>query len=177
MDDPFAPPTTDVSTVEASDPADLMRRRLTLRQESAVRGVGLTYFVLGVSISAFAASSLPKVIYQAALPGVFLRILAGAGLVGLGAGLRRLDPWSRWPAIAASSALGLLTWPWGAPYHAIVLFLLLSPHGRSVLSRDHAALIARTPEIKHPPPSRRVIGLFIALAIYLGYVVVLRVRG
>lgn len=175
-DDPFASPQAGLEPEASADPADEAKRRLMLRTETAVRAVGLTYFMLGATVTAVAAAELAQAKISGALLNGALRLSAGVVVILIGYGLRRLSPAARWPAIAAST-FGLLQFPLGTAYHLYVLVLLLSPKGRAVLSRDHAALIERTSALRHPPMSWRVAAVFALLLAYLAYSVVERVRA
>lgn len=175
-DDPFASPQAGLEPEASADPADEAKRRLMLRTETAVRAVGLTYFMLGATVTAVAAGELAQIKVSGGLLTGLLRLAAGVLVILIGYGLRRLSPAARWPAIAAST-FGLLQFPLGTAYHLYVLILLLTPKGRAVLSRDHAALIDRTSTLRHPPMSWRVAAVFLLLLAYLAYSVVERVKA
>ncbi|MCB9741977.1 MAG: hypothetical protein H6741_09750 [Alphaproteobacteria bacterium] len=88
---------------------------------------------------------------------VVLPALLAAAQLGVGEGLRRLDPRSRAPAILLAGAL-LPLLPLGTLLGIALLSQLLSLGGRTILSPAYAVIRSRTPHVA-PPRSKLAVAV------------------
>ncbi|MEM6979991.1 MAG: hypothetical protein AAF539_10015 [Planctomycetota bacterium] len=131
-------------------------RNYHLKHEASCKSIGILYYLGG----GFATvSGVLMLAGEAATPndlrGGFLPVLIGLLYFGLGIfqifvgrGLRRLQPWSRFGAIALS-VIGLLGIPVGTLISIYVLYLMLSAKGRVVYSESYKRIVEQTPHIKY----------------------------
>lgn len=191
-----APVPADVNEDEA-------RRLDRLDRERAVRRIGLLNYGLALRSLSIA---VPEVQSYFALGGfrllpvvdIALPVVFAVVNLGIGLGLRRLRRGARWAEVAwnglvAAIALVWTSWVWRhggfvawrdwpdfAVSRVLPLFLLvvmLLPRTAAVVSAEHRALVARTPQVGRRPPARRsVVGaLSLGFLVIVGTVVVLNV--
>lgn len=155
---PYTPPESDLR----DDPDSERQRRLDdIGHEAELLGLALFLVFLGGTCF-FLGGGGERAKMTTLLDRSQLRLGILIGATGLP--LAWLAPKSWIPAAVACFALVFWGFPFGAPLGCYGLFLLLSPSGRRVLSREHKALRARTPSLQ---PSRvpRVLAtiLFVSL--------------
>jgi len=166
MDNPYAPPLSDVEQMDADALAD---RRAHLRREAELKGLAFLLALGGVFLL---LGTLPSLLlhtagapeFSASSPWVPLLIAAlGALWFAAGWGLRRTRRWSRLP-VALSALTMMLIPPVGTLVGVCALYLLLQARGRRVLRGDYADVGARTPGLK-PGASWLLLGTLAALVL------------
>lgn len=165
--DPYAPPRAPLETVAVRERRALLGVERDLRTLGAVIvGMGLIGLSLGLLL-------VGNTLVSGLGPGEdlsrgWLHLGVGLVLVKLGRDLRRLRPWTRWPAVLATVFLGVF-FPVGTLVAVLVGWRLLTPSAGRVLSTTHEALREATPELS---PGRSwgvvlivLVGVLAALAI------------
>ena len=144
----------DHPTVES----DVAIRESYLKLENRIRTIGtLTVFFGGLFGLAVAA-----VLFGGGSPGTegwSLEIVAASAAslipvllpLATGIGLRRLQRWSRLPAIFFFTCL-LVGIPIGTFIGGYVLYCIAPARSRTVFSRDYAGIIAATPQFQYKTP-------------------------
>ncbi len=166
---PYAPPVANIAPpLPDTGIAHLEAiRREHLKVESTIKTAGVL-FCLGAIVLLFTAGSI---IFNLAkttlgpLPGAMIIVILGLIQGATGIGLRRLQPWSRIPAIILS-AIGLLAFPLGTIINALILINIAGKKGKRILSSDYKDIVAMTPHVKQKT-SIWVIILLVILAIFL----------
>lgn len=122
-------------------------RRRHLSHEASIKAIALLYY-MGAAICLLTGTMLIL-----ALTTQGNVISAGIGILPFGIvfgvvgfGLRGLRPWAR-PFTILLSTVGLLGFPVGTLISAYMLYLMLSPKGRLVLSAEYAEIVESTPHI------------------------------
>lgn len=132
-------------------------------------GMGLIGLGLGLLLSGHGlAATLTPTATQDELWRGLAHLGGGLLLVKLGRDLRRLRPWTRWPAALALTFLGLF-FPVGTLLAVLVGWRLLTPKAGRVLSASHGAVRAATPELA--PRRSWAIGLLVFLGVLAGLAV------
>ena len=166
---PYAPPAAEVADISGVNPEVEAYRREHLKHESAIRSIGLLYYLsafglsLGFVALVFALLLAQQVQQEAA--AIVLAVVYGLfamAFFALGHGLRRLKAGARIPAIILSF-VGLLAFPLGTLINGYILYLLMSAKGMRVFESDYADIVSATPHIKY----RTSIVIWILLAILL----------
>jgi hypothetical protein len=114
---------------------------------AVIVGMGLIGLGLGLLLSGHSlTTTLRPTAAQEELWRGLLHLGGGLVLVKLGRDLRRLRPWTRWPALLAVVFLGIF-FPVGTLLAVLVGWRLLTPSAGRVLSPKHEALRQATPEL------------------------------
>lgn len=134
-------------------------RHAHLGHEAALQSVGFLWmlgavFLVPAGIASI-AGSLAATASGAGGGELGLLIMFGAVYLVMGVtsgwtgwALRRLDERARGPALILA-AVGLLGFPIGTVISAYILYLVASAKGRTILSPEYRALVARTPHIRY----------------------------
>ncbi|MCB1227252.1 MAG: hypothetical protein KDK99_15650 [Verrucomicrobiales bacterium] len=172
MENPYAPPSVDVSLNPVLDSEAEQIRKEHLKHEASIKGIGTLYIltaiivVCGVLFMSFAFWSAGESPDSASPVGlvIILLLLGGLGVFHfmVGRGLRQLAPWSRVPTIVLSS-IGLLGFPFGTIINGYFLYLVASQKGSMILSERYREIVRLTPHIKY----RTSIVVWILLGILL----------
>ncbi len=166
MPAPFNPYAGASQVVEDVDsPGDLIAQAEALRRdhltyEANLKIMGGLCYLCGVGALwmlvqrvSFANSEL-GIEFSGAMSSVWLSIVAPPVIAmmiffALGRGLLTLKPWVRLPGFLICLA-GLFIFPVGTVVCAYVLYLFYSDKDCFILSREYAAIVAATPEVKYP---------------------------
>ncbi len=170
---PYAPPQA-AKLISDSTPEAI--RRAHISHETSIKTAGLLYALLGglmllpVLIGMLEAlAGVPK---AGRYDSLSLVLLLAVFVLFLGAGMRRLRPWARVPmAIVSGLVAAISIFTVLAPLlNLYVLWLLLSPKGKTVFSPSYQDIIALTPEVR---PKHSVITLFLVALLVLFVIAVL----
>lgn len=149
-ENPYAAPQTFGTLPDHPSPAQQIRKA-HLNTEACIRATGFFYNLGGGF--ALLMGALPFVTEATAGRGPqvatdLLLIALGIALFIVGAGIRRLKPWS---GVAAGilSGIGLLGFPLGTLVCACMLYLTFGQKGKMVISEPFKTVIAETPHIKY----------------------------
>jgi hypothetical protein len=153
-DNPYVSPIVPAIVVAQADASQAEAiRRAHLGHEAEIRAVGWLYY-FGATIVVLLWLLMALGIAPRELHGSMDRMFLGSVYfvlfvvhVVLGAGLRRLARWVRWP-VGLLSCLGLLAVPAGTLINAYVLYLLFSAKGSVVLGKSYPNVLAETPHLK-----------------------------
>lgn len=147
---PYAPPRA-ATLIEESSPTAV--RRAHIGHETSVKAIGGLYALLGGLLLLPVFIGMLETLTRASRGNDFgmlgLIMLTGAGILVLGASVRRLRPWARIAMAVVSGLLAAVTvlsivFPFLNLY---VLWLMLSARGRMVFSPAYQQIIALTPEV------------------------------
>lgn len=148
---PYAPPQSSITPPSLpSGGDDEAIRKKHLNQEATIKSVGTLYYLGFFALCGAAFASFNGLIEKEVNPWVMGSIYGVLGILQflVAYGLRRLKPWSRWPAVAFS-CLGLLAFPVGTLINGVILANLLGAKGKLVFSDDYKRITAATPHIKY----------------------------
>lgn len=160
MSAPFNPYAAPVAVVDdVSDAADQEAEKIRkehIKHEASLKAVGLLYYLGGFGLLAVSLSVFYPALYdaqpkigtsQSVLMTLFF-VAFTAVMIVVARGLRTLKPWVRIPT-ALLSVLGMLNLGFSTLINAYILWLVLSKKGRFILSKDYAAIVAATPQVKY----------------------------
>jgi hypothetical protein len=170
---PYAPPQS-MRLVDESSPEAV--RRALIRHESEIKGVGLLYGLFGglmlLPILIQGGELISGRFRGDAFGGWLLTLVIAVTALFLGAGLRRLAPWTRIPVALISVLLGVLSVVSiiGPAINGYVVWLMLAEKGRIVMSPGYQRIIDLTPEVKN---RTSVVSIFLILMLVLGIVAIL----
>ena len=143
---PYAPPQTELDASAGMPEVDKIRRS-HLAIEGGIQSMGSVFMLVSllVLLGAVALSSLPADKVKPGIP----TLLAGLGLAYgvVGFGIRRLQTWTRIPAVILS-VVGLFRFPMGTLLGGLCLFTLLRTKAGFVLSPAYRDIMQATPHIK-----------------------------
>jgi hypothetical protein len=157
---PYAAPAARVEDVDSE--AERIRRE-HINHESAIKSVGILYYLGGVLVTIGALASLVGAAKEPGGAAVFIMLLlvaVGVGQLFAGWGVRALKPWGRIVGCVISG-LGMLGFPIGTLINAYILYLFLSKKGGTIFSPEYKEVIAATPHVKYK--TSIVVWIFIAL--------------
>ena len=150
---PYAPPQSQRQRlVDESSPEAL--RRAHIRHEGEIKAVGLLYALFGglmlLPLLMQGGEMMTGRFRGDAFASWFLVLLIASGALVLGAGLRRLAPWARIPAVLISGLLGVLSIRSivGPFINGYVIWLMLAAQGRTVMSPGYQLIVDLTPGVK-----------------------------
>lgn len=155
-ENPFAPPEAETRPGPEEGSEALRVRRAHLSAETRIRALGSVFLVIGAVVLVWSASFLlivmrlnPRAV-EVVVPSLALTV--SLAFITLAVLLRRLEPRAFWPAVTGGAVL-LLAFPYGTPIGAYVLFVLLSPKSRRVLSSAYAEIRKATPHVVYRTPA------------------------
>lgn len=157
MNNPYAPPQSNVLPNAVQDSESESIRKANLKHEASVQGMG-TLYLLGGGLGALAMiASIAAAVSSAGRMGVpellIVTVLAAIYIFmfWVGLGLRKLKPYVRIPAIILA-AIGLLGFPIGTLISSYFLYLVASQKGKMVLSEHYNEIVRSTPHIRYKTP-------------------------
>ncbi len=175
---PFAPPETETRPGPEEGNEALRTRREHLQSEAQLRALGSVFLVVGAVVLVWSASILvivtrlnPRTV-ELVVPSVALAV--SLVFIALAFLLRRLEPRAFWPAVTGAAVL-LLTFPYGTPIGAYMLFVLTRPKSRRVLSLEYAELRKVTPHVVYRTPV--TVWLLLGLVLVAFGFLILLLRG
>ncbi|HBJ86318.1 MAG TPA: hypothetical protein DDZ88_21175 [Verrucomicrobiales bacterium] len=148
---PYAPPQA-ARLIPDSTPEAI--RRAHIGHETSVKSIGGLYALVGglmlLPVFIGLLESLTRASWRNDLTELVMMLLIGAGMLLLGAGVRRVRPWARIAMAVVSGLLAAVTlltviFPLLNLY---VLWLMLSAKGRMVFSPAYQQIIAFTPDVR-----------------------------
>ncbi|MBL9178395.1 MAG: hypothetical protein JNM65_10045 [Verrucomicrobiaceae bacterium] len=148
---PYAPPRA-ATLIEESSPSAV--RRAHIGHETSVKAVGGLYALLGGLLLLPVFIGMLETLTRASRGNDFgmlgLIMLTGAGILVLGASVRRLKPWARIAMAVVSGLLAAVTllsvvFPL---LYVYLLWLMLSAKGRMVFSPAYQQIIELTPDVR-----------------------------
>jgi len=148
---PYAPPQSQRLVDDASPEAI---RRAHIRHEAEIKAVGLLYALFGglmlLPLLMQGGEMMTGRFRGDAFASWFLILLMASGALVPGAGLRRLAPWARIPAVLISGLLGVLSIRSivGPFLNGYVIWLMLAAQGRTVMSPGYQMIVDLTPGVK-----------------------------
>lgn len=176
-ENPFAPPEAETRPGPDEGSEALRLRRLHLASEARLRALGSVFLVVGAVVLVWSASFLlivmrlnPRAV-EVVVPSVSL--LVSLAFIALAVLLRRLEPRAFWPALTGGAVL-LLAFPYGTPIGAYVLFALLQPSSRRVLTTSYAEVRRATPHVVYRTPATVWLLLGLVLVAFGALVLFLR---
>lgn len=159
-ENPYKAPEVEEVEAEAviADPERI--RRLHLKHEASLKGMGtlliLGGVLVGISFTAIFAGPGSRGGGMTLLQGPELVMIAVMLVVlvlqmVVGVGLRRLAPWAWIPGIVVA-AISIINIPIGTVIGGYFLYLLLAPKGRRILAADYREIVRQTPHIRYRTP-------------------------
>lgn len=170
---PYAPPQA-AKLIPDSTPEAI--RRAHISHETSIKTAGLLYALLGglmlLPVLIGMLEALAGVNKAGRYDSLSLVLLLAVAVLLLGAGVRRLRPWARIPMAIVSGLVATISiFTVLAPLlNLYVLWLMLSPQGKTVFSPGYQYVIALTPDIR---PKHSVITLFLVVMLLLFVIAVL----